>query len=94
MSIIKNGDFEGDDLSSFPLAKDGVNVAGAPYSPEIVEREDGGHCAKIVSDEGVTEVWSTQFFVRANEILPAGTKYRMSLDVCAERDAEACRCSW
>lgn len=88
VSIIKNGDFEGDDLSSFPLAKDGVNVAGAPYSPEIVEREDGGHCAKIVSDEGVTEVWSTQFFVRANEILPAGTKYRMSLDVCAERDAE------
>ena len=90
ISVIKNGDFEGDDLSSFPLAKDGVNVEGAPYSPEIVEREDGGHCAKIVSDEGVTQQWSTQFFVKANDIIPVGTKYRFSFDVYSDLDAEVC----
>ena len=88
VSVIKNGDFEGDDLSSFPLAKDGVNVEGAPYSPEIVVREDGGHCAKVVSDEGVTQTWSTQFFVKANEIIPEGTRYRMKFDIYADSDAE------
>ena len=88
ISVINNGDFESDDLSSFLLSKDAENVEGAPYKPEIVERDGGGHCAKIVSDEGVTEQWSTQFFVRANDIIPVGTKYRMSLDAYSEYDAE------
>lgn len=90
VSVINNGDFEGSDLSSFYLAKDAVNVEGAPYKPEIVEREGGGHCAKIVSDEDATEQWSTQFFVRANDIIPIGTKYRLTLDALSDFDAEIC----
>lgn len=91
ISIIKNGDFEGNDLSSFFLSKDAVNVEGAPYKPEIVDREDGGgHCAKIVSDEDATEQWSTQFFVRADTIIPVGTKYRLKFDVSSDFEAEVC----
>lgn len=89
ISFIKNGDFEGDDLSSFWLSKDAVNVEGAPYKPEIVAREEGGgHCAKVESDEEVTQPWSTQFFVRVDTIVPVGTKYRMKFDVYSELDAE------
>lgn len=88
VSVINNGDFENSDLSSFHLAKDAVNVEGAPYKPEIVDREEGGHCAKIVSDEHVTQQWSTQLFIRANDIIPVGTKYRMKFDVRSERDDE------
>lgn len=87
LSLINNGDAEGTDLESFPLSKDGPNNQDtADDRPEIVEGGvDGGHCFKVVSDEGATQTWSTQFFIRFKTPLVAGQQIRLSMDVRADR---------
>lgn len=96
LSMINNGDAEGDDLSSFPVshwggikeADDPVNydTGGAPFLPEIVEGGvDGGHCFKVVSDPNPVETWGTQFFVKADEVMAKGSKWKLKMSIKADR---------
>ena len=79
LSMINNGDAEGTDLSSFPVSFDGPNNGdSAPDKPEIVAGGVGGSkCFKVVSHTEPSETWHTQFYIKSDEVLPRGTKWKL-----------------
>ena len=89
LSMINNGDAEGTDLESFPVSYDGPNNGGtANERPEIVEGEGvgGSKCFKVTSFDAPTETWHTQFYVKADEMMPKGSKWKLTMSIKAERD--------
>ena len=90
LSMINNGDAEGDDLASFPVSWDGPNNGdSAPDSPEIVSGEgvDGSKCFKVTANDNPSETWHTQFYIKADEIMPKGSKWKLKMSVKADEDA-------
>ena len=90
LSMINNGDAEGDDLSSFPVSFDGPNNGGtANDQPEVVSGEgvDGSKCFKVKSHENPTETWHTQFYIKADEVMPNGTKWKLKMSIKADQEA-------
>jgi len=93
-SWIVNGDFEGDDLSSFPFSYDGPNnkteehPEGTAVDPLPIANEgpDGSKCAKITSFDEPTESWHTQLYLRTNEEIPNGTAFLLKMSVKADED--------
>ena len=86
LSMINNGDAEGDDLSSFPVSYDGPNNGNtANDQPEIVGGGvDGSKCFKVVSFPNPSETWHTQFYVKTDEIMPRGTKWKLVMSIKAD----------
>ena len=86
-NLIINSDMEGDDVSSF-FTK--VNQ-GDPEPSVIVDGEgvDGSRGIKVEATEKKADAWDNQFWFRFSEIVPAGTKYRVSFDYRADADAKA-----
>lgn len=90
LSMINNGDAEGDDLASFPVSLNGPNNGdSAPDSPEIVEGEgvNGSRCFKVTAFENPEQTWHTQFYIKADEVMPKGTKWQLKMSVKADQDA-------
>lgn len=93
-SWIVNGDFEGDDLSSFPFSYDGPNnkteehPEGTAVDPLPIANEgpDGSKCAKVISFAEPTESWHTQLYLRTNEEIPNGTAFLLKMSVKADED--------
>ena len=86
VSIINNGNFDTDDLESFPVSKNGpTNGDTANDRPTIMTDDDGLKYIVVASDDNATETWNTQFFIKFNEALPEGAKWRLSFDVKADR---------
>ena len=88
LSMINNGDAEGDDLKSFPVSLDGPNNGdSAPDSPTIVEGEgvNGSRCFKVTAFDSPTETWHTQFYIKADEVMPRGTKWQLKMSVKADQ---------
>ena len=90
MTMIGNGDAEGDDVSSFPVSWDGPNNGGtANDKPEIVEGGvDGSKCFKVTSYPEPTETWHTQFYVYSDEVLPKGTKWKLNMSIKGDQPAK------
>ena len=96
VNILTNGDFEGDDFSSFALALradegDG-NVTFNINDDEDAKVLDGvgksdSRALSIKSMANAPQTWSTQLFVKLPEILPVGTEWRFSMDVSSSPDA-------
>ena len=89
-SVINNGDAEGDDLASFPVSLDGPNNGDTANDlPEIVAGEgvDGSKCFKVTAFETPTEVWHTQFYIKADEVMPKGSKWKLKMSIKADHDA-------
>jgi len=100
---LTNGDFENDDLTSFPVSRHGNKkaTAGYPedecdtgkasYFPEIEEGEgiDGTNTRylKLTTDLEAIETWGTQLFFVANQVLAKGTAWAMEMDIKADNDA-------
>ena len=87
-SIINNGDFESDDISSFAVALDAVHDPGV-HDIEITDGVgvNGSRGLIVTTLAGATEDWATQLFVKLGETLPEGTKWRFTMDVKADLDA-------
>ena len=89
LSMINNGDAEGTDLSSFPVSHnggvEGVDKNAAEDFPEIVDGGVSGKCLKVVSDADPVQTWGTQFFIKADEVMPKGTKWQLKMAIKAER---------
>lgn len=89
-SIINNGDFEGDDISSFVLAKEAKSGDGdVTYPIEINDTvgRNGGRGLAVTSMADAYETWSTQLFVKLNEAVTEGLQWRFTMDVKADRAA-------
>lgn len=88
-SVVNNGDMEGEDVSSFFVA---LNATVNPdYEPATITDgvgRDGSRGIMVTSIDNATETWATQFFVRFNEPLAEGTKWRISFDAKADKAAE------
>ena len=89
VNILTNGDFEGDDFSSFSLALRADNGDGnVTYTinsdPDAMVEEGVGKGnskgLSIKTMANAPQSWSTQLFVVLPEILPAGTEWRFSMD--------------
>lgn len=89
LSMINNGDAEGDDLESFPVSWDGPNNGdSAPDKPEIVEGGvDGSKCFKVTAFDSPTETWHTQFYIKADEVMPKGTKWKLKMAIKASKES-------
>ena len=87
-SIINNGNLEGDDVSSFFQSLDATNNPG--YEPAVIEDGagvDGSRGIVVQSLDDPAEAWATQFFIRLNEPVAEGTKWRISFDYKADHVA-------
>lgn len=89
LSLIENGDAEGDNLASFPVSYDGPNNGDtAPDSPEIVEGGvDGSKCFKVTSFPTPTETWHTQFYIKFDQPMQEGDEWRLVFWAKADADA-------
>ena len=96
VDIIKNGNIEADDMSCFKKIEqvgdhpgelvtasftEGVGKKGTRGI--VVQSRDNPDPSTTMND------WDTQFFVRLPQTLPAGTKYRISFDYRANKEATA-----
>ena len=88
-SLVLNGDIEGGDVSCFYMRENAAKNDKI-VSATIVDGAGKNNSRGIVihSTNNPPEVWNTQFFIRLTQSLPAGTKYRMSLDYKASQDAD------
>ena len=87
-SIINNGNLEGEDVSSFFQSLDATNNAG--YEPAVIEDGAGVDNSRgivVQSLDDPAEAWATQFFIRLNEPVAEGTKWRISFDYKADHVA-------
>ena len=88
LSMINNGDAEGDDLSSFPVSLDGPNNGGtANDKPEVVDGGVSGKCFKVTSVENPTESWHTQFYIKADDTMAKGSKWKLKMSIKASENA-------
>ena len=89
LSMINNGDAEGKDLSSFPVSWDGPNNNdSAPDSPDIVEGGvDDSKCFKVTAFAEPTQTWHTQFYIKADEVMPKGTKWKLKMAIKASKES-------
>ena len=89
LSLINNGDAEGDDLGSFPVSYDGPNNGDtANDKPEIVSGGVGdSKCFKVTSFPEPTQNWHTQFYILADEALAPGSKWTLKMSVKADQPA-------
>lgn len=96
VDIIKNGNIEADDMSCFKKIEKVGNHPGELVTANFTEGvgKNGSRGIVVQSRDnpdpsGVLNDWDTQFFVSANQTLPAGTKYRISFDYRANKEATA-----
>ncbi len=85
--VIENGDLEWDDNSSFYTKVD----RGEPALSVITDGVgvDGSRGIMVAATAKVEQPWDNQFWIYANETLPAGTKYKLSFDYRADVAAKA-----
>lgn len=85
LELVKNGDFEGSDFSSFLYRKNAGVVQNATASDIIVE--DGNRCLKIVSQANAKNIWDSQLFIR----IPENIKLHSGTTVCFSMRVKASR---
>jgi hypothetical protein len=87
-NLITNGNLAGDDVSCF-FSKEAP--ASAPYASVITPGAGKNNSRGIIvkSADNPSQAWDTQFFIRANKPIPAGTKVHMEFDYMATADAKA-----
>ena len=90
VDIVSNGNLEGNDVSCF-YVKDvlrGNNGWGpVPLTIANNKGKDGSRGFEIQSANNPSEAWDTQFFIRLPQTLPAGTRYHVSFDYKASKEA-------
>ena len=83
-NAVNNGSMEHDDASSFWMG--GPNITGkqtVTFTEGI--GKDGTKGVTISSSGTENQEWDTQFFIRANDVLPVGTTFHLEFDYKASR---------
>jgi len=81
VELITNGDCEGDDVACF-FSKENQ---GNPHGSELVagQGKDGSKGIVLKATAKAKDPWDNQFFIKVTEPLPAGTKFKVSIDIKA-----------
>ena len=90
MSVVKNGNIEGNDMSCFfkqePI-DEGTTGDIVPATFTAGAGVDGSRGIVVNTiDNPNAEVWDAHFFIRFTQALPVGTKYRISFDCKASQE--------
>ena len=101
VEVIKNGDCEGDDTSSFRSKEmrgstgpstivDETVVNRMQTGPVTIENEVKRTCVQVVSDDMVEHEWDTQFWLYfPDHVIHGGDSYEVSMNVRADKKASA-----
>ena len=84
-SVITNGDVEGSDMSSFFKKEGGGQIIPATYTAGA--GKNGSRGIVVQSRDISNTRWDTEFFIRANQPLPEGTRYHIAFDYKASQEA-------
>ena len=78
---VTNGNFEGDDYSSFVYKLNGEETEIAVTAQDVVtDSEDAtNHCLKVTTSPYPQNSWDCQFFVKFNKAIPKGETIHISL---------------
>ena len=85
--LITNGDLEGEDVSCF-YSKENAGAAEPSVITDGVGVDDSRGIV-VHSAAGAAQDWDAQFWINLPEILPEGTKYRVSFAMRASMGASA-----
>lgn len=85
-SVITNGDVEGSDMSCFFKKEGGGDIVQATYTVGAGKNGTRGIVVQSRDRSSSEFNWDTEFFIRANQTLPAGTRYHLAFDYKASRD--------
>lgn len=85
-SVIANGDVENSDMSCFFKQEGGGHIVQATYTAGAGKNGTRGIVVQSRDRSSSEFNWDTEFFIRANQTLPAGTKYHLAFDYKASRD--------
>lgn len=82
-SVIQNGSMEGNNVSSFYVGLYGQGRQQATFTEGV--GKDGSKCITITSNGGFNSDnqpinWDTQFFIRADDVIPIGTTFHVEFD--------------
>jgi hypothetical protein len=86
-NMITNGNFATDDMSSFFMVEPGKNLS--PAVRENGTDQQDWYAAVVRSQDNPSQDWDTQFFIRAKEILPEGTKIHVEFDYRSDVEGSA-----
>jgi len=86
--MVNNSDLEGDDVTSF-FAKEAPSTDVVSATIEEGIGYNGTRGIVVRAGEMKQYAWDSQFWIRFNEPLAAGTKYRVSFDYRADTPAKA-----
>jgi hypothetical protein len=87
-SLISNGNLASNNVENF-FSKEAPSTAivGSTIVPGAGKDQSRGIVVK--SADSPAQAWDTQFFIRLNETLPAGTKLHVEFDYVADKAAKA-----
>lgn len=89
VSVINNGNLEAADMSSFFKVEQGGPMEQATWTAGVGKDGSRGIVVQSRDLESGSAPWDTQFLIRANQTLAAGTHYRIAFDYRASRDGAA-----
>ena len=81
VSLIDNGDMEGDDAHNFASKE---NSGAVVYEITNGVGKDGSRGVKIASKGGQADSWESQFWIVSNEVLHIGDKVHVAFDYRAD----------
>jgi hypothetical protein len=86
-SIINNGAMEGFETASFYTRYNNIN-SNATISGGVGKNGSRGiNVTSAAAPSGDSNAWDTQFFIRANEVIPVGTTFHLEFDYKASSAA-------
>ena len=84
VSLINNGDMEGNDVSNYFVKIHAGDVVPATITDRVGVNESRG--IKVEATAMEAEAWDNQFWVRLNQPVSDGTKFRVSYDYRADKE--------
>ena len=84
VSLVNNGDMEGNDVSSYFVKIHAGDIVPATISNGVGVNESRG--IKVEATAMEAEAWDNQFWFRLNQPVSEGTKFRVSYDYRADKE--------
>ena len=85
---VSNGNLAGDNVANY-VSKEAPAASGSPATIVAGAGKDGSRGIVVKSADDPAQAWDTQFWIKVDEALPAGTKLHVQFDYKANKAAKA-----